>query len=239
MQIKSFLSESLIEWPNKISSVIFLAGCNFRCPFCFVPYLVIPENIKFSLDLNEDAIIKRINNKKPWVNGIVITGGEPTIHNQLLQFIKKLKQQTNLPIRLNTNGSNPKMLHSLIQQNLIDSIALDIKSTQDKYHQATSSTINVKDIEESIKLASSLDDYEFRTTLVPGFHTIEDIKQITIWLLKTTGKNKLKAYYLQNFNTNADSYIDNTYKNQKPFSSQELENIKKAIKQHFDICDTR
>lgn len=237
MQIKSFLQESLIEWPNKISSVIFLAGCNFHCPFCFVPYLVIPNQIKFSLDLNEDAIIERINSKKDWIEGVVITGGEPTIHRQLPQFLQKLKQKTTLPIRINTNGSNPSMLLSLIQQNLIDSIALDIKSSQEKYSKTTNSS--VKDIEESIKIVSSLEDYEFRTTLIPEIHSIIEVKKIARWLLNTAGKTKLKSYYLQNFNANAESYIDNSYKNKKPFSQKELEEIKQSIKDYFEICEIR
>jgi len=196
MKIKGFIEISLVDWQNKVSSVIFLPNCNFRCPFCHNVDLVIrPETIKtIPFEQIKNYLVKH----KEWIDGVCISGGEPTLHIELPQLCLKLKE-LDIQIKLDTNGTNPIMLKELIDKKLIDYVAMDIKAplTKDKYSKACG--INIvnklfKNVKESIKiLMESNIDYEFRTTVVPTIHEPSDIEQIRESL------KGCKKYVLQKF----------------------------------------
>lgn len=168
---------SLNEYPGKPCIIIFTQGCNFRCPFCYNPQLVVPE--LFGETLQEDKVLQFLELRKKFCDAVVITGGEPTVHKDLVQFAKKIKK-LGYNIKLNTNGSNPKALKQLINKKLIDYIQMDIKGTWKNYDQLTGKTgAVVEDIKKSINLiTTSKIPNEFRTTDFKCMLSEEDMKEI-------------------------------------------------------------
>ena len=200
LEIKGFIENSLLEWDGKIASVIFLPGCNFRCPWCHVPDLAFhPQNLH---TVPLEQIEKIVRRQKNWLDGIVISGGEPTVHPSLPEFIEQIKGWEIL-VKLETNGSHPEMLKELIGRRLIDFVAMDIKSIvergrgqteSDKYEKVVGTKVELEKIEESIDiLRRSRIDYEFRTTVVPTFLVEDDIKGIARRI------KGAKRYILQQF----------------------------------------
>ncbi len=161
--IARIIKESSIDYPGKFGPLIFTAGCNFKCGFCHNAQL---NNVDEFLD--EDEILESIKVKvnSGWYNGVCITGGEPTLHKGLKDFLIKLKKM-GLSVKLDSNGTNPKVLKELLEEGLVDYIAMDIKGPKELYSEITNSDVKIKDIEESIKLISSLPtgSFEFRTTI--------------------------------------------------------------------------
>jgi pyruvate formate lyase activating enzyme len=217
--------QSLNDWPGKVVFPILIHGCNFKCPFCFVPHL-------FCQGKYEENILDKIKSlDRNFYDAILISGGEPTLCPELPDFLKHING-LNWPVRLFTNGSNPEMLKLLVEEKLVDSIAMDIKhiKNQEKYNEASGVQVNLEDIEKSMKIISQLKDYEFRTTLVKKFHKKEDALEIARWIKKVTGKLN---YRVQNFYNRADSYVDKNIKNEEQFSDQEIAEINKLIQSFF------
>lgn len=189
--IKGFIETSFIDWKGHLSSVIFTGGCNFRCPYCHNSDLVLRPNELEDIPL--DYIIKRLKKFKKWVNHIVITGGEPTIHKGLLELIEEIKS-LGFNIKLDTNGSNPEMLKELAKRDLLNYIAMDIKGPLDRYSRWCGIEVDVEKIKESLRfiLEGSI-DYEFRMTIVPFFHKEKDVYE-TVKYIKTA-----KRFYIQEF----------------------------------------
>ncbi|MEM5872334.1 MAG: anaerobic ribonucleoside-triphosphate reductase activating protein [Candidatus Aenigmatarchaeota archaeon] len=193
MKIKGFIKNTFIEYPGKVASMIFLPNCNFRCCFCFNPDLIFnSEKIK---DIDEKEVFDYLIKNKKWIDGVVISGGEPTIHKDLPDFLKKIKEMGFL-VRIYTNGSNYEMLEKLIKEKLIDSIAMDIKAPLDeeKYEKITNTKNVLENVKKSISLIMNSDiDYEFRTTVIPTIHSERDIEEIAKYI-----KNA-KLFVLQKF----------------------------------------
>jgi len=217
MEIKGFIDISLIDWDQKISSVIFLPNCNLRCPYCYnTPLVLHPEKLQ-TIPLKE--IETYLQKNRDWIDGVVITGGEPTLHSDLLNLCQKLKK-LELLVKLDTNGTNPQAIRELLSNKLIDYIAMDVKAplTEQKYHNA--SGVHIKQLTEKIKetmdiLIKSTIEYEFRTTIVPTVHRPKDIEQICH---KIKGCEK---YVLQNYKANVETLNPN-FKNLKPFSEKKM-----------------
>jgi len=230
MKILGTKQESLIEWPGKVSYVIFLGDCNFKCPFCYVPHLVFPE--EKTEEISQNKILKDIKERKDFIDAVCITGGEPTINPKLPDFLENIKNQNlGIKIRLETNGSNPDMLAELIENKLIDSIALDIKNCKEKYNETCGTEVNLQNIEKTIQLIKNSDiDYEFRTTLVPGLHTKEDIEKIANWLSNLNNK-KIKLYVLNQFKTDLprEQLINPEFIKKGDYPQDKMENIKKHL----------
>ncbi|MDD5178289.1 MAG: anaerobic ribonucleoside-triphosphate reductase activating protein [Candidatus Nanoarchaeia archaeon] len=215
MKIVSFLPSSFIDYPGKISAVVFTPGCNFKCGFCHNKEIV--EN-KLSL-IPEDEILKKIKTK--WVDAVVITGGEPTLQEDLEKFIKKVKAK-HLLVKLDTNGSNPDIIQNIIDKKLVDYIAMDIKCSIEKYGEVSKYN-NTKNILKSIKIIkNSKVNHMFRTTLIPSIHNKKEILNI-VNLIKGS-----KNYQLQSFNSN--STLDESFQGQSSYSKQEMDNFKGLIK---------
>jgi len=190
LKFAGLLENSFVDWDGKLSAVLFLPGCNFRCGFCHNPELVTPSE---SLELrDEDFVLSRLDSISDWVDGVVITGGEPTIHSGLPSFIARLKER--FPVKLDTNGTNPAMLKQLLDAHLLDYVAMDVKSSLESYPKAVRAEADVSKIKESISIlkASSI-NYELRTTAVPGIHDRQEFEKIAA-LVKGC-----KRYVLQGF----------------------------------------
>lgn len=182
MKIGGFEKQSFIDWEGRMAAVIFTKGCNFRCGYCHNPELVYPELMQQNNDISEDYIFDFLLSRQNWLDGVVITGGEPTLQRDLQDFIKRIKK-TGYAIKLDTNGSNPMVLKTLIENKLIDYVAMDIKTCLElkKYQEicAIEDPFLLSKIEESIEiLRKSSIDYQLRTTVVPQFHTKEIVDNL-------------------------------------------------------------
>ena len=191
MIINGFEKLSLVDYPGFTAATVFTGACNMRCPFCHNAVLVI-DAIHQPI-IEEQYVLDYLNKRKGIIDGLCITGGEPTLQKDLSEFIKKCRE-TGVKIKLDSNGTNPQILKELIDAKLLDYVAMDIKNCKDKYAITANAKIDLNAIQESIDiLETSGIDHEFRTTLVHEFHTLSDIEKIAQWLV---GTNK---YYLQKF----------------------------------------
>ena len=210
---------TLIDYPGKLAAIIFVSGCSFRCGFCYNPELVLPEKIKEHPKISEDFIFDFLKERQGMLEGVVITGGEPTIQRDLPDFLKKIKN-LGYSVKLDSNGSNPEMLKELIDKKLIDYIALDIKGPREKYQKITGAEVDLEKIKKSVELAKNSNiDYEFRSTILPIVHTKEDIVNMAKWI------SGAKVYYLQQFRP--EKTLDPKYEKYKPFSQEQLKEIQK------------
>ena len=191
MIIGGFQTTTLLDYPGKVACTIFTAACNMRCPFCQNSDLITGS---FETRYSEEEVLAYLSKRKGLLDGVCITGGEPTLQKDLAEFICKIKD-LGLLVKLDSNGLNPDILKMLYSGNLIDMVAMDIKSGLSTYGAACGiKDIDIGKIKESIDfLITSGIDYEFRTTLVKGIHRLEDMEEITS-LIKGA-----KAYFLQSY----------------------------------------
>ncbi|VAW12464.1 Ribonucleotide reductase of class III (anaerobic), activating protein [hydrothermal vent metagenome] len=176
MKIGGFLKFSLIDYPGKIAAVIFTQGCNLRCPYCHNSELVVPDS--FCDPLSQEALFDFLRRRQSQLEGVVITGGEPTIHRDLCEFLKEIKKLS-YSIKLDTNGTNPFVIERVIEQNLVDFIAMDVKASFLNYSRAVGVSINVNNIKKSIRLIQQSNIlYQFRTTIVDSWHSLEECQDI-------------------------------------------------------------
>lgn len=172
MRIAGHLKTSFIDYPDKISSVFFTAGCNFRCPYCHNGDLVVGQD---KVTILESTIAAFLDDKKKYLDGLVVSGGEPTIHADLPDFLSFLSAW-GLPIKLDTNGSHPDMLEALVGRGLIDYVAMDVKGPLSSYSDLVMAPVDTEAIKESRRLLmEGTLPYEFRSTIVGGLHTEEDV----------------------------------------------------------------
>jgi pyruvate formate lyase activating enzyme len=232
MKIAGLQKTSLIDYPGKIACVIFTHGCNFRCGFCHNPELVIePPRGEISGVEFFDFLEKR----KGKLDGVCITGGEPLLDLDK-EFLREIKSK-GFSLKLDTNGSFPEKLRELLNENLVDFIAMDIKADRENYDKVTNVNVNLKKIEESILIVASSPEYEFRTTVVGGIHTKENMEDLAIWLNGLLG-HKPKKFILQGFK-NSGKLIDVQFKMKKDVSENFLKEIKDYIKGYFEDVEIR
>ena len=222
--IKGFVPNSLTDWDGKVSSVIFLAGCNFRCKYCH------NKNLVERFDLLEDVSIKNIKDylvkNSDFIDGVVITGGEPCMYswiNELCQEIKSL----GFDIKLETNGSFPEKLHELINLKLVDFVAMDLKSSFENYQNIVNSEVNIEKIKQSILILKEFGNYEFRITMFPEIEK-EDLIKISSYLKQAQAN---KALFLQQFRN--ENCLDDQANSIKPYQKEQLESFLELIKQDF------
>ena len=222
---------TLIDYPGRLAATIFITGCNFLCPWCYSSELVLPEEIKKQPQISQKELFNFLKERKRLLDGVVLCGGEPTINKELPAFAKKIKKMGYL-VKLDTNGSNPRMIKELIDKNLIDYIAMDVKLPKERYPEIFAKKVKIEDIEKSINLLKEDKvDYEFRTTVIPTIHKKEDILKIAHWI------KPAKKYFLQNFR--AEKTIDPKFEKVKPYPREFLLEIQKAISPFFEICQVR
>lgn len=197
MYINGFQKLTILDYPGKVACIVFTPGCNFRCPFCHNAALV--THIDKDTYIDEEEVLSYLKKRQGILDGVVITGGEPLLQDGIEEFIGKIKD-LGYAIKLDTNGSFPEKLISLVEKGLVDYVAMDIKNSKAKYMVSIGvNNIDMASIEKSVDfLLQNKVDYEFRTTIVDGFHTIDDIQDIVVWI---KGAHK---YFLQNFVDSGD-----------------------------------
>lgn len=191
MVIGGFQKMTVLDYPEKVACTVFLAGCNFRCPFCHNASIVTANRI---VGLDKEEIFSYLGKRKGLLDGVCITGGEPLLNPDIEDLIRPIKEM-GYSVKLDTNGTNPTKLKQLIADGLVDYVAMDVKNSCEKYALTCGvKAVNFTNIEESIKLLINGNiDYEFRTTVVEPLHTIEDIEAVGRLV------NGAKALYLQGF----------------------------------------
>jgi pyruvate formate lyase activating enzyme len=222
-EIKGFLETSFVDWPGKISSVIFLPHCNFRCPYCHNHSLVFHPEQYPSIPLEE--ILARLRSIRDWIDGVCLTGGEPTLHHDLPLLIREIKKNGFL-VKLDTNGSNPHMLENLIEAGEVDFVSMDVKAPLDPsiYRRSTGLPIDLNAILRSIEiLKMGKVEHQFRMTVVPGLHREKDIKILGDQL--RVGPRLV----LQNFNP--ENPLDPSLRNTRSYDPKRLKEIEREVQE--------
>ncbi len=216
MLISGFDKVTLLNYPGLVACTIFTKGCNLKCPFCHNSSLISGNDDTY---IDEDEIFKYLNKRKNIIEGVCISGGEPLLQKDIKEFIRKIKS-LGLKVKLDTNGTNPDLILSLINDNLLDYIAMDIKNIKSKYELTSGAKVKIENILKSINIIENSGiDYEFRTTIIKEFHTLSDIDYISKKL------DKKSKYYIQNF-VKSDAVLD---KNLHSFTSDELKEMKQIL----------
>jgi pyruvate formate lyase activating enzyme len=221
---------TLIDYPGKIACVVYTIGCNFHCPFCHNPGLV-DETIETKIE--EKEVLDLLQRKKGFWDGVVITGGEPTLHgDDLLRFMEEVKKHGFL-VKLDSNGTNPDILQKAIERHLVDYIAMDIKAPLAKYAATVARPVDTAAIRASIDLimASGV-PYEFRTTVVKSLLSPEDIEEI--------GRNiqGAKRYYLQKF-ISSNLLLNPQFKKKTTYSDEEFKTLQATLRRYVEECEIR
>ena len=221
MVISGFQKMTLLDFPGKVACTIFTGGCNFRCPFCHNALLVTED---FKAEFTEEEILSFLEKRKGLLDGVCITGGEPLLQKDITDFIRKIKSM-GYAVKLDTNGSFPAKLKELVNEELIDYVAMDIKNSIEKYAiTAGSDNSIISRVEESIDfLLSGKVSYEFRTTVVKEFHEVSDIAAAS-QRIKGAGK-----YFLQFFEDSGGLISDGLH----PVDKQTMEQMKNAAQLHI------
>ena len=229
VSIKGFQKVSMIDYPGLMASVLFLADCNFRCPFCQNPDLI--NNTEKLPDVPVEEVLAYISSKRGWIDGVCVTGGEPTLHRGLPELCRKLKE-SGMKVKLDTNGTNPGMVEGLIKEGLIDFIAMDIKGPLPRYSEIACVPVNTKNIEKSVKLIRSSGlVYEFRTTVVPRLLKDGDIGEIGKWLSGS------EMYALQQFRPMIT--LDPAYEKETSYSEPRMKALGKMAAKYFRKVEVR
>ncbi len=190
MKISGLIKTTLLDFPGKVACTVFTYGCNFRCEFCHNARLVTEEN---SDNISEEEFFSFLSKREGILDGVCITGGEPTLQKGLGDFIRKIKEM-GFEVKLDTNGYSPEILQQLLKESLLDYVAMDIKASPENYSRVCGVNIDIEKIKKSVSiLKESGIDYEFRTTCVKEYHTETDFGAIARWL---EGDSK---YFLQQF----------------------------------------
>ena len=177
-QIKGFLESSFVDWPGKLCAVVFFSHCTFRCPYCHNHVLVLDPERYLSIPLED--ILDRLRAFKGWIDGVCLSGGEPTLYECLPLVIRRIKAEGFL-VKLDTNGSNPDLLEGLIERREVDFVSMDVKAPLDpfSYRRAAGCSVDLNRIVRSIRILKEGGvDHQFRTTVVPALHGKEDIRKI-------------------------------------------------------------
>jgi pyruvate formate lyase activating enzyme len=224
MEIGGFQRVSLIDYPGKVTSIVFLTGCNLRCPFCHNPDLVFKkaENLRL---YPEEEILELLEKSRKFIDAVEITGGEPSLQKDLREFIKKCKA-LGLSVKLDTNGSNPRLVKDLITERLVDYVAMDIKAPLSK--EAQEKATGIVDIGMADKLAETAKilmgsriNYEFRTTAAPSIVTPEDLLRIAYSI------RGAKSYYIQQFVPGKT--LNPSFSSILPYPASKLERMRDII----------
>ncbi|HWR64113.1 MAG TPA: anaerobic ribonucleoside-triphosphate reductase activating protein [Candidatus Thermoplasmatota archaeon] len=228
MKIGGFQKTSLLDYPDRISAIVWTSGCNFRCPFCYNKNLALGTAELFP----QDEILSFLSKRKALLEGVVISGGEPLLHDDLIDFIKRIKD-LRLLVKIDTNGAFPERLSELLEQQLVDYVAMDVKAPKKKYPELTGVDIDLSKIEASIDLLKTqAPAYEFKTTFIPGLLTKEDIIEIAQWL------KGADTYFLQQFKIKTP-LLSPTLETNIPYPREYLVETLKEIQPFFKRCKVR
>ncbi len=236
MLIGGLQKMTLIDYPGKIAATVFTNGCNFRCPFCHNPELV--HGSQFTVQSSEQAekqvgeFFEFLKTRQGKLDGICITGGEPTLQPDLVDFIERIKK-LGFAVKLDSNGTRPDVLRELFEKKLVDYVAMDIKASPENYQKVCGTKIDLERIKLSIDLIkNSGADYEFRTTVVPGLHKEEEFQEVAKWL------NGAKRYILQKYH-DYGKILDDSLRDRIKGEEIDLSKIKKMFEGKVDEVEIR
>lgn len=227
MNIQGLQKTTLLDFPGHVAATIFTGGCNFRCPFCHNSDLIVPSKASV---FSKEEILRFLKKRAGILEGVVITGGEPTLQSDLPAFIEQVRQ-LGYKIKLDTNGYQPGVLKSLCNDGLIDYVAMDIKTCKERYpFVAGIPSINLESIEESVEfLKAGTVPFEFRTTVVRELHCAEDFEKIGSWI------QGAPLYFLQNF-MDSDHVLNRSF---SPCSKEELLSFLEIVRPYVGKADIR
>jgi len=228
MKIGGFQKTSLLDYPDCISAILWTIDCNFRCPFCYNKDLVYGT----ATPISEEDVFSYLKKRRTMLEGVVLSGGEPLLQKDIIEFIEKVKKLGYL-VKIDTNGSLPEKLKELIDKKLVDYVAMDVKAPKKKYNQLTGVKTDIAKIEQSIDLIkNTAPKYEFKTTFIPELLTKEDIIAIAKWL------EGAKQFYLQQFKLNTP-LVSSKLEKTTPYPKEYLFETLETIKPYFKSCDVR
>lgn len=224
MKIFGFQKMTLLDFPGRVACTVFTGGCNFRCPFCHNASLVTHIDGE---EITTEEILSYLNKRKGLLDGVCVTGGEPLLQTDLADFLRAVKEM-GYAIKLDTNGAYPEKLKALLEEHLVDYVAMDIKNSKEKYALTCGVAVDMQKIEQSVELLKEgRVEYEFRTTLVKELHETEDIMSMAKWLSGT------RYWYLQNFvdsgdliGKNLSAHSEAWVKNAQSLAGQVIEGVK-------------
>ncbi len=226
IEIKGFLETSFVDWPGKICSVLFLPYCNFRCPYCHNHPLVLEPDRYRSIPLKQ--VLSRLRFFRGWIDGVCITGGEPTLHRDLPSLLEAIRS-AGFEVKLDTNGSNPEMLEKLIRDKQVDFVSMDVKAPLDlvSYRRSTGSLPDLNAVRRSIEiLKQGQVPYLFRMTVVPGLHREEDIERLARQL------DVGPRFILQDFNP--ENPLDPSFCEIQPFDPRKLKEMERELQRRIE-----
>ncbi len=233
MKIASVSPTTLIDYPDRVAALVYTAGCNYRCPFCHNAELVLPEKIRKLPFISEEEVFKLFKEQQGFLDGVVITGGEPAIQPDLARFIGRAKK-LNYLVKLDTNGSRPEVLEQLLEAQLLNYVAMDLKGPPARYDELAGVRVDLDAIEQSIRLImEQAPDYEFRTTVAPTM-TLRDIEATAALV------SGAKRYILQRFVApHEKDLVDPSWRGKVALSEGELHTLWEAIKDNFSEGEVR
>lgn len=240
MKIGGYLKTSVIEWPGKVAAVVFTSGCNFRCPYCHNPQLVNEE--RGYEDESDVSILKDLEKRKKWLDAVVITGGEPTLQPDLIDFLTRVKV-LGLKVMIETNGSMPKVIARLLDCHIVDCFAIDVKAPLDENYAKTTRYKDTEIQEKIKKLLKMVDKsgipFELRTTVVPGIHDEKTIKKIARQIKQLTMSHQPLniKWFLQTFQPK--NCLDPKFNKTKPYSLKEMEEMLKIARKTVTNTELR
>jgi pyruvate formate lyase activating enzyme len=225
--IKGFQKLTLLDYPGKTACTVFTGGCNYRCPFCHNAGLVTKLDTEI---ISEGEVLSHLKKRQGILDGVAISGGEPLLQGDIEEFLQKIKE-LGYSIKLDTNGSFPDKLKSIIDKGLCDYVAMDIKNSKERYNETIGiDNFDISLMEKSVEILRDSDvDFEFRTTVTKNFHTMEDIEKIGEWIKGT------EKYYLQNF-VDSGNLIDS---NVEGVSKEEMQLMLERIKKYVPTAEIR
>lgn len=227
MLIKGFQKLTLLDYPGKTACTVFTGGCNYRCPFCHNAGLVTKLDTEI---ISEGEVLSHLKKRQGILDGVAISGGEPLLQGDIEEFLQKIKE-LGYSIKLDTNGSFPDKLKSIIDKGLCDYVAMDIKNSKERYNETIGiDNFDISLMEKSVEILRGSDvDFEFRTTVTKNFHTMEDIEKIGEWI------KGVEKYYLQNF-VDSGNLIDS---NVEGVSKEEMQLMLERIKKYVPTAEIR
>lgn len=230
MKIGGLQKLTLLDYPGKTACTVFLPGCNFRCPFCHNASLVVPE--KLDEGIEEEELFRFLKKRQGLLEGVCITGGEPLLREEIYPLLETIKD-CGYQVKLDTNGSFPERLKKAVEAGLVDYVAMDLKNSPAHYKktiglETSKAAANTEEIDQSVQyLLKGKVDYEFRTTVVKGLHTVKDMEEMSNWIAGA------KRYYIQNFVDSGDLVGSGEW--MESFSKKELSELLNAVKSKSPI----
>ena len=232
MKIGGLIRNSLIDYPGKMSCVIFLSGCNFDCPYCHNPELAKGRSLSPGY-LSEDLIFDFLGSRKGFLDGVVVSGGEPTLQKGLISFCEKIRLM-GYPVKLDTNGSRPEVIKKLINEDLVNYIAMDIKTDSSHYTSLINDNSSTDDISLSVRIIKKSNiDYEFRTTCIKSLIDESILNNMSHWLKDS------KLYALQQFSKTRVLHPEFFTNDSNIYNDNELLKLKSVAEQFVNKCIVR